>query len=140
MAEFTGGCLCGAVRYTARAEPAFVSVCHCRDCQKLTGSAFGALAGFPQSAVEIHGMLKTFTKIADSGRPIVRRFCPECGSSISEEPAARPDMVILNVGTFDDPTALRPAVQIYCDRALPWVQLAGNMQSHPRGRPVQSGG
>jgi hypothetical protein len=70
------------VRYTAHAGPALVGVCHCRDCQKFTGSAFGFLVGLPRAAFEIEGVLKTFTKPADIGRPIVRRFCPECGSSI----------------------------------------------------------
>jgi hypothetical protein len=59
---------------------------------------------------------------ADSGRPIVRRFYPECGSSIAEEPGSRPDPVILNGGTLDDPNSLTPAMQIYCDRELAWVQ------------------
>jgi len=105
-------------------------VCHCRDCQKFTGSAFGFLVGLPRSAFEIEGVLKTFTKPADSGRPIVRRFCPECGSSIVEEPGSRPDLVIINGGTLDDPTSVRPAIEIYCDRELPWVRLGG-MQRYP---------
>ena len=128
MPEMKGGCLCGAVRYTARPEPEFVIVCHCRDCQKFTGSAFGLLAGLPQSAIEIQGTLKTFTKTADSGKPIVRHFCPECGSPITEESAAAPGMVYLNAGTLDDPTFVTPATEIYCDRALSWVQLSGGMQ------------
>jgi hypothetical protein len=132
--EIKGGCLCGAVRYTARADPALVGVCHCRDCQKLTGSAFGFLVGLPRAAFEIKGVLKTFTKPADSGRPIVRRFCPECGSSIVEEPGSRPDLVIINGGTLDDPTSVTPGIEIYCNRELSWVQLGG-MQRYP-GMPV----
>ena len=134
MPEIKGGCLCGAVRYTARADPALVGVCHCRDCQKLTGSAFGFLVGLPRAAFEIEGVLKTFTKPADSGRPIVRRFCPECGSSIVEEPASRPDLVIVNGGTLDDPTSVTPGIEIYCNRELSWVQLGG-MHRYP-GMPV----
>ena len=130
MSEIKGGCLCGAVRYTARAGPALVGVCHCRDCQKFTGSAFGFLVGLPRAAFEIEGVLKTFTKPADSGRPIVRRFCPECGSSIVEEPASRPDLVIVNGGTLDDPTSVTPGIEIYCNRELSWVQLGG-MQRYP---------
>ena len=74
--------------------------------------------------------MKTFTKPADSGRPIVRRFCPECGSSIVEEPGSRPDLVIINGGTLDDPTSVTPGIEIYCDRELSWVQLGG-MQRYP---------
>jgi|SRR6516162_3830800 len=103
MPEIKGGCLCGAVRYTASAEPALVGVCHCRDCQKFTGSAFGFFIGVPRSAFEIQGASKRFTKLGDSGSPIVRRFCPECGSSVVEEPPGRPDLAIINAGTFGRP-------------------------------------
>ena len=106
-------------------------VCHCRDCQKFTGSAFGFLVGVPRDAFELRGTVKSYSKPADSGRPIVRRFCPECGSSIAEEPGSRPDLVILNGGTLDDPNSLTPAMQIYCDRELSWVRLDGNMQRFP---------
>jgi hypothetical protein len=128
MPEIRGGCLCSAVRYTASAEPALVGVCHCRDCQKFTGSAFGFFIGVPRSAFEIQGALKTFTKLGDSGNPIVRRFCPECGSSVVEEPPGRPDLAIINAGTLDDPSAVTPTMEIYCDRELPWVRLDGTQR------------
>ena len=131
MPELTGGCLCGSVRYTARTEPIFFSLCHCRDCQKFTGSAFGTLLGVARDSIEISGTLKTFTKVADSGNPIARHFCPECGSSIIEEPARRPGLVILNAGTLDDPTAVKPAIEIFCDRALPWVPPASGTKRFP---------
>ena len=75
--EIKGGCLCGAVRYTAEADPTSATVCHCRDCQKFTGSAFAALVRVPKEAVSIEGSLslKTFTSIGGSGNPILRLFC-----------------------------------------------------------------
>src|SRR5215472_6319249 len=79
--------------------------------------------GLPKTALQIRGMVKTFSKLADSGKPILRHFCPECGSSVAEEPSRRPGTIILNAGTLDDPSSVMPAVEIYCDRALPWVQL-----------------
>jgi hypothetical protein len=99
MPELKGGCLCGAVRYTTTAEPVMSGVCHCRDCQRFTGSAFGILVGVPKEALTIDGTMKTFTSLGGSGKPILRHFCPECGSSIAEEPGTRPGLVILNVGT-----------------------------------------
>ena len=105
---YTGGCQCGAVRYRLKAAPLTVYNCHCRDCQKFTGSAFGTLVGLQQSELEIHGELKSFSKVADSGKAIVRLFCPECGSSVAEAPSNRPGMLILNAGTLDDPTSVRP--------------------------------
>jgi hypothetical protein len=127
MPELKGGCLCGAVRYTTTAEPVMSAVCHCRDCQRFTGSAFGALVGVPKEALTIDGTMKTFTSLGGSGKPILRHFCPECGSSIAEEPGTRPGLVILNVGTLDDPKSVTPAREIFCDDALPWVQVTGDM-------------
>ncbi len=125
--EIRGGCLCGAVRYSAQAEPASVFVCHCRDCQKFTGSAFATLVAVPKSALTFEGGPKTFTATADSGRPIGRQFCPQCGSPLCEISASRPDLLILNAGTLDDPTSVTPVREIYCDRAFPWVKLDGNL-------------
>jgi len=99
--EIKGGCLCGAVRYTAEFDPTSATVCHCRDCQKFTGSAFAALVRATKEAVTIEGTLKTFSSIGGSGNPILRHFCPECGSSIAEEPGTRPGIIILNVGAGD---------------------------------------
>jgi len=134
--ELNGGCLCGAVRYTSKSAPEFIGVCHCRDCKKFTGSAFGIMVGLPKTALQIRGVIKTFSKLADSGKPILRHFCPECGSSIAEEPSRRPGTIILNAGTLDDPSSVMPTVEIYCDRALPWVQLAGGMQRFAQMRPI----
>jgi hypothetical protein len=67
--EIKGGCLCGAVRYTAEADPTSATVCHCRDCQKFTGSAFAALVRATKEAVTIEGTLKTFSSIGGSGNP-----------------------------------------------------------------------
>src|SRR3954452_2865549 len=77
--EIKGGCLCGAVRYTAEADPTSATVCHCRDCQKFTGSIFAALVRVPKESLTIEGTLKIFTSIGGSGNPILRHFCPECG-------------------------------------------------------------
>jgi len=125
--EIKGGCLCGTVRYTAEADPTSATVCHCRDCQKFTGSAFAALVLATKEAVTIEGALKTFSSIGGSGNPILRHFCPECGSSIAEEPGTRPGMIILNVGTFDDPTVAKAGREIFCDDALPWVEVHGEI-------------
>src|SRR6202045_182647 len=105
--EIKGGCLCGAVRYTAEADPTSATVCHCRDCQKFTGSAFAALVRVPKEAMTIEGALKTFSSIGGSGNPILRHFCPECGSSIAEEAGKRPRIIIFNFGTFCDPAVAK---------------------------------
>jgi hypothetical protein len=136
MLELNGGCLCGAVRYSSTSAPAFIGICHCRDCQKYTGSAFAIMIGLPKTALNVQGTLKTFTKPGGSGKPIARHFCPECGSAITDEPSARPGTVVLNGGTLDDPSSVMPSVEIYCDRALPWVQLSGDMERFGQNRPI----
>jgi hypothetical protein len=125
--EIKGGCLCGAVRYTAEADPTSATVCHCRDCQKFTGSAFATLVRVTKEALIIEGTLKTFTSIGGSGNPILRHFCPECGSSIAEASAMRPDSIVLNVGTFDDPSVAKPGREIFRRDALPWIAVHGEL-------------
>src|SRR6516162_6855256 len=94
---------------------------------KFTGSAFAALVRVPKEALTIEGTLKTFTSLGGSGNPILRHFCPECGSSIAEEPGTRPGMIILNVGTFDDPTVAKAGREIFRDDALPWIEVHGEI-------------
>src|SRR5260370_27683452 len=125
--EIKGGCLCGAVRYTAEADATSATVCHCRDCQKFTSSAFAALVRVPKEAMTIEGVLKTFSSIGGSGNPILRHFCAECGSSIAEESATRPDTIVLNVGTVDHPTVATPGREIFRDDLSPWVEEHGGI-------------
>jgi len=125
--EIRGGCLCGAVRYIAEADPTSATVCHCRDCQKFTGSAFAALVRVAKEALTIEVTLKTFSSIGGSGNPILRHFCPECGSSIAEEPGTLPGIIVLNVGTFDHPTVATPGHEIFRDDAVPWIEVHGEV-------------
>ena len=132
MPQIAGGCLCGKVRYSSGAEPAFVGICHCTDCQKFTGSAFATVIGVAKSALSVQGDLATYSKTGDTGKAIYRKFCPQCGSSVMDEADALPDIVMLGAGTLDDPTWLKPGMQIYCDSAQPWVHLGGDMKSFPK--------
>jgi hypothetical protein len=132
MPQIAGGCLCGKVRYSANVDPAFVGVCHCTDCQKFTGSAFSVVLGVPKPALSIQGRLASYSKAGDSGKSIERRFCPECGASVCDEAAAMPDIVMIGSGTLDDPSWVKPVMQIYCDSAQPWVHLQGEMQRFPK--------
>lgn len=129
MPEIKGGCLCGAVRYRAEADRAGATICHCRDCQKFTGSAFATLLMVPKTAFALTGPVKTHTGVGGSGLPVLRHFCAECGSSIAEEPGTRPGMAILFAGTFDDPSVVTPAREIFQDDQFSFVQVAGD---HPR--------
>jgi len=125
MPELTGGCLCGRVRYTLNGEPAFSGLCHCRNCQRYTGSAFEAVVAFPAAAVNIQGELKTYNDTGDSGQQVRRRFCPNCGSGIVAEADALPGVAIMLAGTLDAPSAYTPGMEIYCGSAQPWVHAGG---------------
>ena len=131
MTTFAGGCLCGRVRYTVSAEPVFIGVCHCRDCQRATGSAFAPVLGFPKDAVRIAGELRTYEGSGDSGQATYRSFCPNCGSGISDEVAVMPGVLMILAGSLDDPSAVQPSMEIYCNSAQLWVNLAGERQRFP---------
>ena len=122
----TGGCLCGKLRYAINADPIFSAVCHCKTCQKQTGTAFRVVIAVPQTAVSIHGSPKTCARTGDSGQQTISRFCPDCGSTVVIEPAALAGVAIIPAGTLDDTSWLKPAMEIYCDSAQPWVRLGGD--------------
>jgi len=132
MPQIAGGCLCGKVRYSASGDPAFVGVCHCTDCQKFTGSAFAVVVGLPKAALTIQGTLSTFDKTGDTGKATHRTFCPTCGSSITDAADVMPDLVMIEAGTLDDSSWVKPAMQIFCDSAQSWVHLGGEMKTFPR--------
>ena len=126
--KIEGGCLCGKVRYSAEADPAFVGLCHCKNCQRVSGTAFASVVALPKPALKLQGELKTFTDRGDSGKAMLRRFCPECGSSVVDEAEAMPNMVMILIGTLDDASWVKPTMEIYLDSAQPWVSLGGERQ------------
>jgi hypothetical protein len=135
MANLAGGCLCGRVRYTLSGEPAFSGLCHCRNCQRYTGSAFEAVIAFPSSSVSLQGELKTYNDTGDSGQQVRRRFCPNCGSGVIAEADVLPGVTIVLAGTLDDPASYAPAMEIYCSSAQPWVHTGGERARFPKMPP-----
>jgi hypothetical protein len=118
---FSGGCACGAVRYECTAEPLFSLNCHCRDCQRETGSAFAPILAVPRSAFRLtQGSPKYFELTADSGQKTRRAFCAGCGSPLFGDPGSRPDLVMIRVGSLDDPSAFRLSRDVYTASAQPW--------------------
>jgi hypothetical protein len=134
MSNVTGGCLCGGVRYTLKDEPARRGVCHCRDCQRFTGSAFMPLMFFPKASVDLKGELKSFTTEGSSGHKVHRHFCSNCGSSVAIEAEHGAGRMLVAVGTLDDPSGFVPDVEIFCDFAQPWVNERADRKRFPRAR------
>jgi hypothetical protein len=116
---FTGGCMCGAIRYECSAEPIFMGNCHCRDCQQATGTAFTAALLVPGAAVTILGEVKYYDLIGDSGSVVSRGFCPNCGSRLFGKRAID-DMVGIMAGSLDDPSQFCPQIDCYTDSAQAW--------------------
>lgn len=130
-----GGCFCGGVRYTVAAEPVAVRTCWCRDCQYLGAGSATVNVFFPAEAVAITGPLARFDSIADSGSPMIRTFCPVCGTQVTTASAARPDVLGLRVGTLDDPSAFSPQVTIWTGSAPHWAPIDRAIPHDP-GQPA----
>ena len=139
MAVMTGGCLCGAVRYESAGEPVFSLLCHCRDCQRSTGSAYNAALRAPAAGFRVtRGEPKLYVKTADSGNSVTRAFCGDCGSPLYVQVSTRPDIVGLRVGTLDDPSRFRPEAHIFTKSAQPWDHLDPALPKYPGYPPGQS--
>ena len=119
-----GGCACGKVRYRVTAAPLIVHACHCRDCQRLTGSAFVVNLWIERRFVETEARLTSNTVTAGSGKPHEIFRCPDCGTALwSKYHAAPGDTVLLRGGTLDHPEAVTPDVHIFTRSKLPWLDL-----------------
>lgn len=131
MQAMTGGCLCGRVRYTISAEPLRSGICQCQHCQRYTGAAFEPFMIFPRNAVRREGMLKSFGVRSDRGGMVFYHFCPNCGSGVINTSEADPGIMLVLAGTLDDPSHFHPTVELFCDRAQPWLRLDGQRQRFP---------
>jgi hypothetical protein len=129
-APLEGGCSCGAVRYRLLSAPMFVHCCHCRDCQRQTGSAFVLNALIETDRIEaLSGVPKPISMPTESGRPHDIYRCPECEIAVWSDYGRRGVMLFVRVGTLDDPTAVAPDVHIYTRSKLAWVVLPKDVPS-----------
>jgi hypothetical protein len=136
----TGGCQCGKVRYTITAAPAMAAQCHCTDCQKSTGTGHITAALFPSDGVTITGELKEYGSMGDSGQPVSRFFCPNCGSRIMSKATVMPGMSIITLGTLDDPDAIGPVgMALYAKRKRVWDPIDPSIQAFDTFPPQPPG-
>lgn len=117
----TGGCACGAVRYTIAAAPIVTRVCWCRLCQYLGAGSGTVNVCFPSDALTIRGTLADYRRVADSGSVMHRGFCPACGTQVTSAAESRPHLVFVRAGTLDDPEIARPALTIWTSAAPTWA-------------------
>jgi hypothetical protein len=119
-----GGCACGKARYRLASKPMFVHCCHCKDCQRQTGSAFVINALIEANRVEmVSGETTAVTVPTDTGLPHIIHRCPACATALWSHYGGRRQLSFVRVGALDDPSALPPDVHIYTRSKLPWVAL-----------------
>jgi hypothetical protein len=138
MTERSGNCLCGAVRYRLTAEPIVARICWCRDCQRLAANG-SVNALVPAAALEVTGELTDFTMTADSGNQTTRQFCARCGSHLFARSSARPQFAVIRVGTLDEPSSVRPAMNIWSASAPAWACLDSELECVERQPSPPSG-
>lgn len=137
--SLTGGCACGAIRYTCAAEPLLALNCHCRDCQRASGTAFASIMRVPATEFTVtRGEPKFYTTTGDSGHTVSRGFCPECGSPLFSRLSGMPDVVGVRVGSLDDPSQHCPTMDIFTASAQPWDCLNPALPKFP-GYPKGAG-
>ncbi len=124
-----GGCQCGSVRYRLDGAPLALAVCHCTECQRQSGSAFGMSLAVPTGAFKLlSGALKTFEVRCDSGRIKTCAFCPECGTRIYHQ---TPSGMSVKAGTLDDTSRLKPDSHYWTMRKQPWVIIPDGVPQFP---------
>ena len=125
--KIDGGCHCGHITYEAEIDPQRTAVCHCTDCQMLSGTAFRIVVPTLPDTLKLRsGKVKVYIKTGESGRRRHQAFCPECGTPIySSTDADGPKVYSLRVGTIRQRNALAPMLQIWTRSALPWLPSLG---------------
>ena len=131
MTVRSASCRCGQLRATVTGEPVRVSVCHCLDCKKRSGSAFAAQARWPSEQVQVQGQSQTWTHLADSGNKITHHFCPECGSTVHFRIEGKFEgLIAIPLGAFNDPYSLEPRFSVWEKRKHDWLEISGNEVEH----------
>src|SRR5262249_23315911 len=104
-----------------------VSMCHCLECQRRTGSVYSVQAWFAPGQITIEGESRQFTRVGNSGGGVTFRFCPDCGSTVYWEAAAAPGLLAVAVGAFADPNFPRPEFAVWERRRHDWVDDLANL-------------
>lgn len=123
-------CRCGQLRATCTGEPVRVSVCHCLECQKRSGSAFAVQARWPDAQVALAGEFRTWSQQGDSGAMAHFRFCPTCGATLVYASEGMPGLTAVAVGAFADPGFPAPQYSVWEERKHGWVTVCADGMEH----------
>ena len=123
-----GVCQCGDITYDIKNSPQTVHACHCKDCQKRSGSAFGISMVVAKDDITVIGELSSFERVADSGYKLVQFFCSHCGNPIYCEVERRPNAIVLFPGTLEDTNWFRLERMIWTCNAQSWYEFPVGME------------
>ncbi|HEX6218243.1 MAG TPA: GFA family protein [Sphingomicrobium sp.] len=127
----TASCRCGQLKATVTGEPVRVSVCHCLNCKKRSGSSFASQARWPAELVTVEGESRSFDKAGDSGNVATFHFCPDCGSDVYYLIDGKFEgLIAIPVGAFDDPFPFAPDYSVWEERKHSWVDIVGDKIEH----------
>jgi hypothetical protein len=133
--KIDGRCHCGNITYVAEIDPDNVGICHCTDCQTLSGSAFRTSVRAARDAFSLRGgQPKIYVKTAESGAKRAQAFCPECGTSIYSAAVTEPQIFNIRLGTVRQRPELRPKTQGWCRSKLDWVMDLHSIPEFPKQR------
>ncbi len=131
--EFSGHCYCGNIQYQAAGEPVIKVQCHCRECQYVSGGSANVTIGMPAAGFKYtKGTPKLFAR-ADLANGVIREFCPDCGTQVlSRAPHVLPDVMLIKVGTMDEPSLFAPDIAIFTCDQQPFHHVPDGMPSFER--------
>jgi hypothetical protein len=131
--RYTGGCLCGALRYEAEGEPKASGHCYCGDCRKASGSGFIPFMAFPASALRFTGETLEYTSKSARGSDAVRNSCPICGSLVFGGVVGQDTVHTIYAGTLDDPSLFHPTVAVFTRARPDWALIPPHLKVFERG-------
>lgn len=122
MSQINGSCLCGKVKYSVPSEPLFMANCHCKSCQKSSGAMFAPIVGVPEAQFSVDGdLLSSYASLGDSGKPIHRFFCSQCGTVLFGKGESQPGVVYLRAGSIDGDFEFVPSANVYWRDHQDWL-------------------
>lgn len=134
--KLSGRCACGAVSYDCQADPIMMFNCHCRDCQRASGSAYAAIVIVQKADVRMHGELRYHKVVGNAGSGIERGFCGACGSQLLLKLDRFPTVLGLQAGNLDDPSIYRPTEDVFTSSAQPWDCMDPAIEKHTHEQPT----
>ena len=129
--EFSGHCLCGSVTFegSVSADSAIAVHCHCKDCQRATGSGFATVIAIPEEDLTISGTYASHRVVGESGGAVDREFCPQCGSPMFTTALLSQGLRFVKAGVLNDSSWVKPAMACWTDSREDWCMLSDSLES-----------